>query len=90
MREIIKITSAEIICREYLKEISRTLGEARGEASRAWYSRGWFYLKIATRYPDGSVGCHRSAEPLRKKDVLARIELLRQRLNYKEGLNGSN
>lgn len=68
---------------EYLKEIARTLGEDRCNASKVWYSHGWFYLKIASRYPDGTVGSHRPAEPLRKKDLLARIELLKQRPNYK-------
>lgn len=77
-----EIMTTDEICQQYLKEIARTLGGDRGDASKTWYSHGWFYLKIASRYSDGSVGSHREAETLRKSDVLARIELLEQRPNY--------
>lgn len=75
--------TAEEICQEYLKEIARTLGEDRGNASKVWYSHGWFYLKIASRYQDGSVGCHHEAYPLRKSVLLDRIENLKKRPDHK-------
>ena len=72
------------ICYEYLNEIARTLGQDRADRSNVYWRGGWFYLNIASRWKDGSVGtAGRSPQCLRKKEVLRRIETIKIRPDFK-------
>lgn len=71
------------ICKEYLREIARTLGQDRADASSVYYVKGWYYLNISSRWHDGSIGTGgRHPACLRRSEVLMRIKALKTRPNY--------
>ena len=66
------------IIQEYLKELTRTLGKDYLKGSRVYWSGGWFYYKDAL--------CRTNC--LRKKDVLQRIVVLKQRSDFVDDMKG--
>lgn len=68
------------ICIEYQRLLWRIYGREIAEASRVDYGRGWFYIGLAKRYQDGSVGnADMFVTTYRKKKVLEMIDNLRLR-----------
>ena len=72
--------SPTMICALYRQQLWRVYGKEICEASRVDYGRGWFYIGLAKRYSDGSVGnADMFVQAYRKKAVLEMIDNLRKR-----------
>jgi len=57
------------LCQAYRNELRRLYGDQVADASRVDYGRGWYYIGVARRFGDGSVGqggvmpdCYRKAQ----------------------------
>lgn len=74
------IYSPTEVCALYKKQLWRVYGKEICEASRVDYGRGWFYIGLAKRYSDGSVGnADMFVQTHRRKKVLEMIGILSQR-----------
>jgi hypothetical protein len=54
----------------YRQELRRLYGEQRANASRVGYDKGWYYIEIAAKYPDGSVGLGGRIPMARRKQAV--------------------
>lgn len=73
-RDELMALPADELCRLYREQVARLYGKERAAASRVFYDRGWFYIVIASRYPDGSIGLGgRLPVGQRKRQVVERI-----------------
>lgn len=57
------------LCAAFLAEVGRVYGKDIAAESRCSYSKGWFLVKIAQRFPDKSVGIIGEARSYRKKEI---------------------
>ena len=68
------------LCDAYHTQLARLYGPERAKASRVDYSNGWYYIAIAAKYSDGSVGLGgRQADAHRKQAVVQRVLVLQGR-----------
>ena len=58
-------------------------GEEIANATEIYHSRGWYYLNLAQRFPDGSIGAIGRANAYRKKQILAMAATLNGRYHDK-------
>lgn len=72
--------SPEELCQAYLAEIARLYGEEMGEKSECNYVHGWFYVNLARKWQDGSVGPMGPANPYRRKKLEEMLANLRKRV----------
>ena len=63
----------------YRAELRRLYGDEIAKETILYYKRGWYYLSMARRHRDGSVGAFTWTTPHRKKAILEMIENLRGR-----------
>lgn len=72
--------NSDELCEKYLQEVKRLYGDKRANKSHAYYVLGWFYINLARRFSDGSIGCGgHLPTPYRKKEVIKLIACLRER-----------
>lgn len=72
----------------YRAELARLYGERIASATHLHYCRGWFYLRLAERFHDGSVGVIGRPVPYRRKALLEMRENLRKRDAKREDPSG--
>lgn len=77
----------QALCDAYLAEIRRVSGDECASKSEAYYSKGWYYVKIAQKAHDGSWGVWGIATAFRAHDIIARVRTLRDRIDYKTRQN---
>ena len=63
----------------YRAELRRLYGDEIADKTKLAYGRGWYYLNVATKYRDGSVGAIGPGDPMRKAELIKRTENLRKR-----------
>lgn len=63
----------------WLSEVSRLHGEKIAAKSKAYYHSGWYYIQVARRFGDGSVGTIGSTSAYRAVSIREMIINLRQR-----------
>lgn len=76
------MTESERILAEYRDQIRRLCGEERAKKSLIEYDRGWYYIELARKFPDGSIGIIsdiKGASAYRKTQVLLMIKNLKKR-----------
>lgn len=79
----IAITNAEI-CNNYIDTLRLLYGDEIANKSNIYYIRGWFYINLAQRFDDGSVGSIGPATAHRKKQVIEYTNELQRRANRKK------
>lgn len=67
------------ICDAYRAQLRRLYGDESADESYVDYSGGWFYINVAKRFPDGSVGKLSPTRAYRKQKVLQMIARLEER-----------
>lgn len=62
------------LCAAYRDALRGLYGDERADASRIDCGHGWYYVNVATRWPDGSFGTgSRRAFCVRKADLIDMI-----------------
>ncbi|MCP4537709.1 MAG: hypothetical protein GY832_11225 [Chloroflexi bacterium] len=69
----------EELCQTYRAELRRVYGDERAQKSRVDYHRSWYYINVARKYEDGSIGPYGIAPAFRKSKVIELIRNLRKR-----------
>ena len=65
-----KIETPDNILHQYYEAVRLLHGEERAEKSDIYYSNGWYYINLASRFPDGSVGTINPPNAYRKSQVI--------------------
>jgi hypothetical protein len=76
----IKKDENEAICKAYLDALRAVHGDEIADETRCDYDKGWFYIDLAQRFSDGSIGTGGGiATAYRKNNVLEMTEELTRR-----------
>ncbi len=71
------MTDSQQIIDAYREALRLVHGEERANESPIYYIQGWYYISIAQRFPDGSVGVYsRATSVCRKAMVVKKTEVL--------------
>lgn len=70
------------LCNAYRAELVRLYGEERARKSRADYAYGWYYINVAKRFDDGSVGTVGPATPCRRHVLAEMIKILQATADF--------
>ena len=69
----------EQVMDSYRAELGRLYGEDFADRTEFYYDRGWYYLNVAKRTPDGSVGVWGLPTCYRKRQIVKMTENLSKR-----------
>jgi len=67
---------------EYRAALRDLYGDEIAQKTVLFYNKGWFYLNLAIRQSDGSVGAIGPAWPFRAKELQQKTITLRKRLGH--------
>jgi hypothetical protein len=70
---------ADRLVSEYREALKELYGDEVAEKSKVYYAKGWYYIRVARTYSDGSVGTIGLVNAYRAKTVVEMIEVLKRR-----------
>ena len=76
------MTEPETVLNNYREALRRFYGDAKADASELYYWKGWYYVKLARKCPDGSYLTPGIADGKRKRQVIEMTETLLGRLQW--------
>ncbi len=74
------------LIQRYLGEIARTRGADMATKIQVSYSHGWFYVRWASRVPDGGIWQHSVANCYRRNKLEQMTANLQKRSDYTQPL----
>jgi len=74
------ITNPQTLIDNYREALRACYGDEIADKSRIDYSKGWFYVALARRFPDGSIGIIDPANGKRAKRIIEMTQVLLNRV----------
>ena len=71
---------SEQILHNYREALRKLYGDAKADTSNLYYRKGWYYVSIATKCPDGTYYTPGIADGRRKKQLVEMTNNLLSRL----------